>query len=367
MRCIFTGGGTLGHTYPAIAVAERIRKIDDKAEILFLMRKNGSENKYVLERGFKLIEIPSEGFCRNKGILEFIKTGVTATKGIYQCIKIINRFNPKFIFGTGGYVSFGPLMAGLIKKIPTFIHESNSTPGLVTKLTVQFGAIPLVSTEETKRRLYFSKKECTIVGTPLLKDFDTISKSKARAELGIKNDKIFILSFGGSGGSKTINDIVISLMSKQEARNLNVLHLHATGEKYFEDVKNKYENLACGQNGQKIVSKIENMALYMNAADIIICRCGASTLSEIAAVGRAAILIPSPNVTDNHQYKNGKYLADKKAALLIKEEDLTEELLKEKISLLVESEITRKTFEKNISKLKNYNAANAIADILLKI
>ena len=365
MRCIFTGGGTLGHTYPAIAVAERIRKIDNKAEILFLMRKDGPENKCVLERGFKLIEIPSEGFQRNGGVLKAIDTGISATKGVFECIKIIKRFNPDFIFGTGGYVSFGPLMAGLIKRVPTFIHESNSTPGLVTKLTVKLGATPLVSTEETKRCLHF-KKECTIVGTPLLHDFGTISKSDARAKLGIENDKIFILSFGGSGGSKTINDIVIQLMSKREKNNSNILHLHATGEKYFMNIKSQYENLACGQNGQKIVPKIENMALYMSAADIIICRCGASTLSEIIAVGRAAILIPSPNVTDNHQYKNGKYLADKNAAILIKEDDLTEEMLKKKIALLAGSESIRKTFEKSISKLKKYDAANTIADILLK-
>lgn len=365
MRCIFTGGGTLGHTYPAIAVAEEIRKIDHNAEILFLMRKDGNENKHVLERGFELIEIPTEGFLRDGGILRAIKTGVTAAKGVSQCIKIISHINPDFIFGTGGYVSFAPLVAGLIKKVPTFIHESNSTPGLVTKLTVKLGAISLVSTEETKKRLN-SKKECAIVGTPLLPDFGTISKSEAREKLGIENDKIFILSFGGSGGSKTINDVILRLMRKRENHKSNIQHLHATGEKYFTDIKDKYKNLVCGENGQKIVPKIENMALYMSAADIIICRCGASTLSEIIEVGRSAILIPSPNVTDDHQYKNGKYLADKKAAVLIKEEDLTDGVLDEKISFLAGSESVRKIYEKNLSKLKKCNSANTIANILLK-
>ena len=365
MKCIFTGGGTLGHTNPAIAVAQKIQEINSDTEILFVMREGGKENSAVTKRGFRMIEIPSSGLQRKCDLLGEIKTLKDAIFGISKSLKIIKSFKPDLIFGTGGYVSFAPLIAGLIKGIPTFVHESNSTPGLVTRIAVKLGATPLVNMPETKSILK-SKNECAIVGMPVLSDFRNITKKEARETLGIPIDKILIISFGGSGGSATMNEIIMNSMSKCaiDGRR-NILHIHATGEKYFADAKNKYFMLFKGMGGQRIVPKIDNMNLYMCAADIVICRCGAATLSEISAVGKAAILIPSPNVTDNHQYKNGKFFVDKDAAVMIEEKDLTEDLLTEKITTLATSLEMRKRLENNILKLKKADAADVVARILL--
>ncbi len=363
MRCIFTGGGTLGHTNPAIAVAEKIRKSHSDAEIIFVMRKGGSENTEVLKREFKVEEIPAEGLKRGN-IIDNMHTGVVTLQAIIKCIRIIKKFKPEFVFGTGGYVSFAPLFSGLIKGVPTFVHESNSKPGLVTKMAVKLGATPLISTEAAKKH-FTANKECRVVGTPLLSDFGKMTRTESRLQLGIDKDKIFIVSFGGSGGAETLNDIIMDLMNDRAKARSNILHLHATGEKYYPDAKIKYRELAKGRGGQRIVSRIENMALYMSAADIIICRCGATTLSELTTVGRAAILIPSPNVTDNHQYENGKHFLDQNAAIMIEEKDLTKESLAEKILFLSQSEKDRKRLERNIAMLKEDDAAGVVASILV--
>lgn len=364
MKCIFTGGGTLGHTNPAIAVAEKIRKTCPSTDILFIMRVGGKENSEVSKRGFKIEEIPAEGLQRGGNVIDNMHLCYVTLGAINKCMRIIKSYKPDFIFGTGGYVSFAPLMAGLIKRIPTFIHESNSTPGLVTKMIVRMGATPLVSTEVAKKHLT-SKNVCQVVGTPLLSDFNTVTREEARHRLGIGKEKIFIVSFGGSGGSGMLNDVIIDLMNDRSKRKTNILEMHATGEKYFDEAKRKFTHLAKGENGQRIVPRIENMAMYMNAADIVICRCGAATLAELSEVGRAAILIPSPNVTNNHQYENGKRIVDKNAAIMIEEKDLTKEYLHEKILMLSQSKTMRDRLEKNIASFKNGDSSETIANILI--
>ena len=349
MKCIFTGGGTLGHTNPAIAVAEKIRKTCPSTDILFIMRVGGKENSEVSKRGFKIEEIPAEGLQRGGNVIDNMHLCYVTLGAINKCMRIIKSYKPDFIFGTGGYVSFAPLMAGLIKRIPTFIHESNSTPGLVTKMIVRMGATPLVSTEVAKKHLT-SKNVCQVVGTPLLSDFNTVTREEARHRLGIGKEKIFIVSFGGSGGSGMLNDVIIDLMNDRSKRKTNILEMHATGEKYFDEAKRKFTHLAKGENGQRIVPRIENMAMYMNAADIVICRCGAATLAELSEVGRAAILIPSPNVTNNHQYENAKALADKNAAIIIEEKTLSPETLASTIEQLTKSPQKRLMLSENIAR-----------------
>lgn len=363
MRCIFTGGGTLGHTNPAIAVAEKVREKHPDTDILFIMRAGGKENAAVSKRGFRIEEIPAVGLDRDKGVVDKARVGGITLRALLKCMSIVKRYKPDFIFGTGGYVSFAPLVAGLMKGVPTYVHESNTTPGLVTKIAVRLGAIPLVSTEETKKHFY-SKKECQTVGTPLLSDFGRLTRKEARLRLGMDREKIFIVSFGGSGGSDVMNEVIMELMSERSKSRGNIIHLHATGEKYFDEAKRKYKNLSEGYGGQQIVPRISDMALHMSAADIVICRCGAATLAELSAVGRAAILIPSPNVTNNHQYENGKRLEEMRAAIMLEERDLTKDCLGEKIQLLAHSEALRRALEGKVLSQKNKASSELIANIL---
>ena len=362
MRYIFTGGGTLGHTNPAIAVGEKVREMDKEADILFVMRKGGKENESVTKRGFKLTEIDAAGLGRGDG-LKNIKTLSSSATGFFQCNKILKEFKPDVIFGTGGYVSFAPLFAGILRKVPTFIHESNSVPGLVTKIMAKMGAAVLINLEATKEKLPNKTKVFT-VGNPLLPEFDTISRSKARARLNLKNEETYILSFGGSGGSKIMNEIIYEVMTDLSS-DKKIRHTHVCGERYFEDAKARFPEWVNGSKPQHIYSRINDMATHLKAADIVICRCGAMTISEIIRMGKAAILIPSPNVTDNQQYENGLYLKEKNAAIMIEEKDLIKELLLEKIKMLINSQTERARLQTNIKKLDVKDSAEKISIFLI--
>ena len=192
MKYVFTGGGTLGHTNPAIAVAEKVRELDKSADILFIMRKNGNENKLVKERDFLVETIPACGL--EKSGKRIINTLSTTSKSIVKCFKIIQTFKPDVIFGTGGYVSFSPLLLGTIFKTPTFIHESNIIPGRVTKIISRLGGITLLNYDDTKERLPKSSHSI-VVGNPLLSDFSHVSRITARLKLQLKKDDISVKPF----------------------------------------------------------------------------------------------------------------------------------------------------------------------------
>lgn len=326
------------------------------------MRKDGQENEAVIKHGFQVWTFRTVGFHRRlKNIADFSFTTIIS---VAKCIKKIKEFKPDRIFGTGGYVSFAPALSGILLKIPTYIHESNITPGIVAKTLAKLGCNILLNTDETKKHLS-ANAHTTVVGNPLLPGFD-ISKKDARKKLGIADADISIVSFGGSGGSETLNNTIISVMNDYSRKNAKIKHLHATGHKYYERVKEDFPHLIMGGKGCNVVPYIDDMPIRLRAADIVISRCGAMTLTEIAKCETAAILIPSPNVTDNHQYRNGAFLEEKNAAILIEEKSLTAELLTEKIALLVRSREDRKALGEQISKTVKHNAETIISGILMK-
>ena len=326
------------------------------------MREGGTENEAVKKRGFDIFTFPAVGLKRDIGdIFKFIKITIGS---IIKCFRKIKEYKPDRIFATGGYVSFAPAFCGRLLKIPTFIHESNSSPGTVTKILAKLGCGVLLNMEETKK--HFSKnKKATVVGNPLLPDFN-ISKASARQRLGISESDVLVISFGGSGGSQVMNDIIIRVMQKYCRKSHKIRHIHATGKKYFEVAKRYSPELTSGINGCKIVPYIDDMPLKLRAADIVIARCGAITLSEIAVCKVASILIPSPNVTDNHQYKNGVFLERQKAVIMIEEKDLTEEKLISELTKLEASKDLRNRLGEKIFKTVKTDAADRTSDILME-
>lgn len=358
IKYVFTGGGTLGHTNPAIAVAEMIKKRDKDAKIVFMMREGGKENEAVIKHGFEVRCFSSMGFDKHK-IISFC---AITLRSVLQTRGFLGEYKPDVVFGTGGYVSFAPCISGLMLGIPTFIHESNIVPGLVTRVLSRLGAFVLLGNEESTEHLGKNAKVAT-VGTPLLSEFD-ISRESARRKMKLTPSDILIVSFGGSGGARRINEIMLEVMQRHSINESTVKHIHATGRSYLASYEKKIEemNLCC--SGCEVVPYIENMPEMLSAADIVVCRAGAMTLCEIARCGCAAILIPSPNVASDHQRRNADRLEKCSAAIVIDENDLTAEKMIDKLSMLEKSRAKRQSLSEHISKTVKTDAKSRICDFL---
>ncbi len=360
MRIILCGGGTAGHVNPAIAIAEEIRRQDKNAKILFVGREGGKENSLVTNLDFDIKTLSIKGLKRGLALenLSRIKTAIKARK---DAEKIIDSFMPEIILGTGGYVCWPVIEAGHKMGIPTVIHESNITPGLTTKLLAKKCNLVLLNHEATKDKIQkgVAKK---VVGNPLRREFLNIDRLQARKSLHLNESDVFILSFGGSIGANKINECVLGLMIEYSSKQSSVMHIHGCGERYYEEMKKQLPNL--NESRCQILPYIHNMPQLMHAADIVICRCGSVTLSEISQVGVASILIPSPNVTGNHQYKNAKHLQDMGAAMMIEEKSLDKESLIVAVKALKNDKNGRKKKAKSIKSLSSPNSAKIIVNEL---
>ena len=356
MRIILCGGGTVGHINPAIAVAEEILDTEPASEILFIGREGGGENEPVKKAGIRLKTIRIRGLLRSPSLenLSRIKDALLARR---KAEKIIKEFKPDVILGTGGYVCWPVISAGKHLGIPVAIHESNITPGLTTRLLAKSCDAVFLGQEKTKE--YLSKTARTfVVGTPLKKEFTRMSRKECRRKLGLKEEDILLISFGGSLGAERINRVMTKVMKSYSASDKNIIHIHATGEEYYRTMPEEDKNF---DNGKcKIKAYIDNMPTLMKAADIAVCRSGAMTVTELCAAGVTPILIPSPNVTDNHQYMNARLLYDRGAAEIIEEKDLSECAIAERIDRLKIDKNGRKNRAKAMQGLYNPNAAKNI-------
>ena len=363
MNIILTGGGTAGHVSPAIAVAEEIMQSEPDSRILFIGREGGGENEAVTKAGLKLKTLKIQGLKR-KLTPENIKRVAAALSAERDAREILRDFKPDVVLGTGGYVCWPVLRAAVQLGIPTAIHESNAKPGLTTRLLARRCDLLLLNHKEAAEKLKKYRRAVT-VGNPLRRSFKKTERKTARAQLGIRDGETFILSVGGSIGAEKLNDTVIEVMEEFSVKEKDIKHIHATGKRYFDSLK--ASKLAKGYGGCKIIPYIEDMATMLSAADIVISRAGAITLSEIAAVGTTPILIPSPNVSGNHQFENAKRLSDAGAAVLIEEKYLTPEELKNAIIRLKNQKNERKNVAKRISAFYSPDAAKRIKNELKKV
>ena len=365
MKIMFCGGGTAGHITPGVAIAEHIRNTRPTAEILFVGREGGAENSIITKSGFELKTLKIRGFERKINFKNF-KTAFLAAASLKTARKIIKDFSPDAVIGTGGYVSWPIIRVAQRLKIPTLIHESNACPGLVTKMLSKRCTRVLLNLSGSEKE--FKKQDnIRIVGNPVREKFLTANREAARKKLGISKKELLIASFGGSGGSEKLNEAIINVMKNHSEKNKHLRHIHSCGRKYFSDIKNKYPELTLGKNGCVIKPYIDDMATLISAADIIVSRCGAMTLGEICAVGAAAILIPSPNVTSNHQYKNAKLICDGGAGIMIEESHLCEKSL---IAVLCELEAMpgkRKEMADKIKGIYIKNSREMIAEEIFSL
>lgn len=356
MRLLLCGGGTAGHISPALAIADEAKRIFPDTKILFVGREGGRENDVVKSAKIELKTINIQGIKRSVSLdnIKRLKLAIDARKTSEQIIK---DFKPDVILGTGGYVCWPIISSGRKMNIPTAIHESNISPGLTTRLLANKCSLVLLGNDECKKHLSKRAKILT-VGNPVSESFRAGSRIEARRSLGIKDDEIFILSFGGSIGADKLNNVVIEVMKKHSAKNPKIKHIHATGHRYFDKIL--ASNLEINSSGCSIVPYIENMPMVLKAADIVICRCGSMTLAEISTIGVASILVPSPNVSGNHQYKNAKYLADHDAAIMIEEKNLSADKLIEALNMLENEKNGRKNRAKTIKAFSTPDSAKMI-------
>ena len=351
MRVLFCGGGTAGHVSPAIAMAEILIKKYRKCEIAFVGRKGGYENNAILSKGFKLFEIelnPPKFYLSAKGI-----KNLTLLLGSFkEAEEIIDDFKPNIIIGTGSYVCFPVIYKGIKKEIPTLLHESNEQPGRVTKILGKKCTKILLNYDETKK--YLSKyKNLSTIGNPIDESFFLQNKEKNRQRLNIKSSELLVVSFGGSGGAERINETILNLMNMSSYRKMNITHIHACGTKYFNDIVKNNPDIIKNKKFT-ILPYIHNMPELMSAADLTITRSGSATISELATLGKNTILIPSPNVTNNHQYKNAKILVDYGATTMLEERDLNEQTL---YKTIIDANKKRKELENKIQIFGSKNVA----------
>lgn len=337
MKVLFAGGGTAGHINPAIAVAGYIKQKHPDAEIVFIGTKRGMESRLVPQAGYEFHTIDVEGFQR-KLSFENIKRNLSAVSKLLGASsaarKLLLQLRPDVVVGTGGYVSAPVLSQAAKLGIKCCIHEQNAFAGKTNKmLAPKVDAVMLAMPEAAK--FIKPKNEPIIVGNPVRQSIIDMKKDEARRQLGL-DERPVILSFGGSLGARRINQTVADVIAAHWQSG-SYVHYHATG-KYGTELMPallKEKGVDMTAENLRITEYIDNMDLLMAAADLVICRAGAITVSELAVQGKPAILIPSPNVAENHQFYNAMTLVSRDAAELIEEKDLTGSLLAERTLALI--------------------------------
>ena len=362
-----TGGGTGGHVNPAIAIANTIKANIPDATIAFVGTKKGIENKLVAQEGYPIYHVEVRGFRRSLSPKN-IKAAYLALTSPYAAKKLIREFKPDIVIGTGGYVCWPVLVAASKMNIPTMVHESNAVPGVTVKQLQKYVDKILLNFEEAAK--YLSADEKIVhVGNPLKSAFGTLDKDEARKKLGIDGKyKHFILSYGGSLGAERVNDAALELMRDFVSGRPDVLHVHATGALEHEAAMAKYMDYGLEvYDNTVLLEYIYDMPVRMAAADIVISRAGAMTVSELSMMKKTCILIPSPNVTNNHQYKNAKVLSDAGAAVLIEEKELVGGRLESEIVSLCDDACRRRDMESKIGAFAKLDANKLIFEEILKL
>ena len=333
MRILMTGGGTAGHINPALTIAQLLKNEYPDAEFLFVGATGRMETQLVPAAGYPIRTVTVRGFQRRlslKNIGRNILAAVNVLTASAAAKKIVREFQPDLAIGTGGYVC-GPVLREAIRAgVPTAVHESNAFPGVTVKMLGKEGATVLLCSEDARRHIPEGVR-VIVTGNPLRSDFVTLDKDSARGELGLDNRPL-VLSFGGSLGAAHINEAMVEVLRRsREAGKLQ--HIHGAGKAGYAAMKAALEekNVPLQADGIAVREYIDDMPRCMAAADLVICRCGAMTLSELPAAGKPAILIPSPYVAENHQYHNAMVLVNRGAAVCIEEKDLTADRLWEAI------------------------------------
>ena len=363
MKAVGAGGGTGGHVYPAIAIANKIKEHNPDCEILFVGTKNGIESEIVPKAGFELKTVTVQGFKR-KIDLDNIKRVFKLCKGLEQSRRIVKKYKPDIVIGTGGYVSGPVLFNAAMNKRVTIVHEQNSFPGVTNKILSKVATKVLTSFEDSHKRFpEASQDKLVLTGNPVRKEILNSRKFIARKNLGISEDKKMVLCYGGSGGSEEINDamrLVIENMVKED-----VAFIFATGKVYYDEFIETIKDIEL-KPYQRVMPYLDNMADGLAASDIVIGSAGAISLAEITALGKPSIIIPKAYTAENHQEYNAKSIESQGAGIAILEKDLTPQSLNEAVFKLLGDKELLIDMANNAKKIGKPEAIDLIYNEIMK-
>ncbi len=365
MRYLLCGGGTGGHINPAIAIAHGIEKVDKDAVIEFAGTSHGMETRLVPAAGYKLNTVDVYGFRRSLSPKN-IKALVKAFTSVGKAKKIIRAFKPDIVIGTGGYASWPCVKAAAKLGVRTLIQEQNAFPGVTTKKLSKFVDTVCISFDESRPRFDQSvQNKLVLTGNPVKEN--QFTRKNAREQLGIADDEIYVLSCGGSLGAEKVNEFCLDAMEIYKD-NKKIKQIHSVGKIGWEQFSAVAEQKGLNaREGFKIQEYIYDMPLHQAAADIVISRAGAMTYSELACLGRAVIFIPSPNVAEDHQYKNAAVLKDAGAAVVFRENELNGEKLASCIIDLAENSVKRNSMAEKMRSFGKPDALDKIVNEVIKL
>lgn len=370
MKFILTCGGTAGHINPALAVAGRLRELMPDCEILFIGAEGKMEMELVPREGYKIEPLKITNISRGHSLeaivhnLDTLKNVAVSTR---EAKRIMREFKPDVVIGTGGYVCYPVLMAASELKIPTAVHESNAVPGLTTKLLAERVDKVMVGFEES-RGAYHHPEKVEVTGTPVRGEFAAYSKALAKRELGLDPDEPLVVSVWGSLGAAHMNKIMGELITMMDdSRPFRLIH--SVGTRYFEDFMSALRQRApdFARFGADVRKYIYDMPRVMAAADLILCRAGASTLSELAYMGKPVIIVPSPNVTNNHQEKNARVLEKAGGAKVFLEGEFDAPALMDTVRGLLGDSTQLEAMSQAMLSLAVPGATDRICDIILSL
>ena len=326
MNVIFTCGGTAGHVNPALALARYFQQKDPAAKVLFVGTPNGMERGLVEKAGYDFAAVEVSNFRRSlspEGLRHNFKTARTLVTSRREADAIIRDFKPDLVVGTGGYASYPAVKAAARRRIPTAVHESNMIPGLTTKLLEGCVDCVMVGFEDCRRH-YKHPDKVAVTGTPVRGDFFRLRREEARKKLGFDDEAPLVVSFWGSLGASHMNECMVDFFRREDSEEYPFRHIHAVGKGGWDTMEQELRRWGLPKSPRLDVRQyIYDMDVVMAAADVVLCRAGASTISELTALGKPTVMVPSPYVTNNHQEKNARLLESHGGAVVITEADAT--------------------------------------------
>ena len=370
MNVIFTCGGTAGHVNPALALAGYMKKLDPQTRILFVGTPDGIEKGLVAKAGYDYRGVEVSGFSRSislSGLVHNLKTAKNLLTAPAQVSRIIKEFRPDLVVGTGGYASYPMVKYAAGKGIPTAVHESNMVPGLTTKMLENFADRIMVGFEDC-RALYRNPEKIVVTGTPVRGDFFDLTRDQARAKLGLTDDRPLLVSFWGSLGASTMNEKMLDFFAREVADGQPFHHIHGVGASGWQKMQTELtERGLTGHPGLDVREYIHDMATVRVAADLVLCRGGASTVSELTALGKPALMVPSPYVANNHQEKNVRILERHGGAVVMLEPELTGEALYEAARDILAHEEKRAAMSRGMASLGITDATERLYATVMEI